>query len=220
VLLIYPLKPSVTLSLFSFINNNQVIKYISFLLILLLVGTYICYSDTWIHNGLFYSPSTASFKYYMLFPVSVLLFLLSFDMFLSPSSHSCVWLLMRMYICTRKNSLEYCPFFKQSLCYLFWFHLCILFPKNKSTLFSTSVFHFVYVFCLKRLTICVNAWFLKCLLFLSIRFHAVISVEWSLCVHLPFSFLSNVLSFCMDFCILQYINLYIKNIYTFATVLV
>lgn len=45
-----------------------------------------------------------------------------------------------------KEFFRILSFFKQSLCYLFSFHLCILFPKNKSTVFSTSVFSFCLCF--------------------------------------------------------------------------
>lgn len=103
------------------------------------------------------SSTMPSFQniYYMLFSFSVLLFLLSFDMSLSPSSHSCVYACMcahatvHMYICIYMNSLEYCPFLNNLSASLLWFHLCIFFPKNKSTLFSTFVFSLYLCFLFK-----------------------------------------------------------------------
>lgn len=168
------------------------------------------------------SSTTPSFQnmYYMLFPFSILLFLLSFDMFLSPSSHSCVWLCMHVCICTCKNSLEYCPFLKQSICYLFWFHLYILFPKNKFIIFSTSVFSFCLCFLFKTFN---NLW--ECMI------SNVSTIPQSVFPHCHFCgmitlcptslfFSIKCVSLCIDFCILQYINLYVKNIDTFTIILV
>jgi hypothetical protein len=121
---------------------------------------------------------------------------------------------------TCKNSLEYCPFFKTICLLVFFGFTCVFsFQRIKSTLFSISVFSFCLCFLFKTRNHLSKCMISKCLLFLNLCFYTVISVEWSLCVQLPF-FSIKYVSLCMDFCILQYINLYVKNIYTFPTFLV
>jgi hypothetical protein len=122
------------------------------------------------------SSTTPSFHtYYVLFPFQYFCFFFPSTCFFL---HHLILVCCCVLMCVRAYMHKYMKeffrilsfFLKRLLCHSFWFHLHILFPKNKSSPFSISVFSC----CLFFLCECMIS---KCLLFLNLCFQPVIFVE-------------------------------------------